>query len=187
MPISAQEAARRLGVKPATLYAYVSRGLLRSAPGSDSRERRYYEEDVDRLKQLRRSGRRSGAPPKAFDAAAPVLDTTLSLIEGGRLYYRGQDATVLADGSHLETIARLLWDQHATFAFDVGPVRPQLARILKGSRLPSTPLDRARIILVELAIHDVGALDVSAQTASRAGARLVPALASAVTGAPNHR
>ena len=56
MLISAREAARRLGVKPATLYAYVSRGLMRSAPGADSRERRYYEEDVARLKRLRHAG-----------------------------------------------------------------------------------------------------------------------------------
>ena len=42
MLISAREAARRLGVKPATLYAYVSRGLLRSAPGPDSRQRCYF-------------------------------------------------------------------------------------------------------------------------------------------------
>src|SRR5215831_8735891 len=40
--MSAREAAHYLKVKPATLYAYVSRGLLRSAPGPDKRERRYY-------------------------------------------------------------------------------------------------------------------------------------------------
>jgi citrate synthase len=35
--IDAAEAARRLGIKPATLYAYVSRGVLRRRPGSDGR------------------------------------------------------------------------------------------------------------------------------------------------------
>ena len=32
--IGAAEAAGRLGVKPATLYSYVSRGVLAAAPGS---------------------------------------------------------------------------------------------------------------------------------------------------------
>ena len=35
--LTAQEAAERLGVKPATLYAYVSRGLLRRERGPDGR------------------------------------------------------------------------------------------------------------------------------------------------------
>jgi citrate synthase len=72
MLISAQEAARRLGVKPATLYAYVSRELLRSAPGPDSRSRRYYAEDVERLRRSRHAGPRTGKPPKPFDSLAPV-------------------------------------------------------------------------------------------------------------------
>src|SRR6266446_9207594 len=79
--ISAQEAVRRLGVKPATLYAYVSRGLLRSAGVPASRERRYYAQDVERLKRLHRSGRRTGAPPAPFDAFAPALDSAICLVE----------------------------------------------------------------------------------------------------------
>ena len=68
-----------------------------------------------------------------------------------------------------------------------------MARVLAGPRLPATPIDRARVMLVEVMMHDIGALDVSAQAAARAGSRLVPALASAVTGtlitskAPLHR
>ena len=47
--ISAAEAAQRLGVSVATLYAYVSRGLIRSYPDpNDPRSRLYAEEDVDR-------------------------------------------------------------------------------------------------------------------------------------------
>ena len=40
--LTAQEAARELGVSPATLYAYVSRGLLASEPGPDGRRARQY-------------------------------------------------------------------------------------------------------------------------------------------------
>src|SRR5579859_2462135 len=109
MLISAREAVRRLGVKPATLYAYVSRGLVRSAAVGGARERRYHAEDVERLKRLRRRGRRSGAPPAPFDVYAPVLDSALCLVEGGRVHYRGIDACRLAERADLEAVARLLW------------------------------------------------------------------------------
>ncbi|HEX2466181.1 MAG TPA: helix-turn-helix domain-containing protein, partial [Thermoanaerobaculia bacterium] len=44
--LTAAEAARELGVKPSTLYAYVSRGLLHSQAGADSRSRLYARDDV---------------------------------------------------------------------------------------------------------------------------------------------
>lgn len=192
MLMSAREAARRLGVKPATLYAYVSRGLLRSAPAPDSRERRYYAEDVARLKRQRHAGPRAGTPPKPFDNLVPVLDTSLSLIEGGRLYYRGSDAGMLAESAGLEAVAQLLWEKDAGAHFEIGSLRAELRRLLAGPRLPVVAMDRARVVLVGLAMHDVSALDVSEHAVARSGSRLVPALAAAVTGAmptnaPVHR
>jgi citrate synthase len=178
--ISAREAASRLGVKPATLYAYVSRGLLRSAPARDSRAHRYYAEDVERLKRQRRAGR-TAAPPKPYDRLAPVLDSSLSLIENGRLYYRGQDATVLAKTADLESIAQLLWGQGAREPFEIGVLRPELRRLLATARLPATAMDRARLILAALGTYDVAGLDVTAQAVVRTGSRLVTALAAAVT------
>jgi citrate synthase len=180
MLLSAREAAQRLGVKPATLYAYVSRGLLRSAPAQDSRERRYYADDVERLKRQRRAGGTS-APPKPFDKLAPVLDTSLSLIDNGRLYYCGQDATVLAKTADLESIAQLLWGKGASEQFNIGVLRSELHRLLTAPRLPVTAMDRARTILTTLWTYDVGALDTSTQAVVRTGSRLVTALAAAVT------
>jgi citrate synthase len=54
------EAAGRLGVKPATLYAYVSRGVLPSFRQGSGRQRLYRRADVDRLRRLQPS---AGAPP----------------------------------------------------------------------------------------------------------------------------
>jgi citrate synthase len=57
--LSAKEAAAELGISRATLYAYVSRGLVRSEAAAGSRRaRRYQREDVARLK-ARREQRRS--------------------------------------------------------------------------------------------------------------------------------
>ena len=57
--LTASEAAKRLGVSITTLYAYVSRGLIRSEQLSEKkRNRRYNAEDIEKLiekKELRKS------------------------------------------------------------------------------------------------------------------------------------
>lgn len=63
--LTAQEACAILGVKPATLYAYVSRGLLGSFRQGIKRQRLYRREDVERLIRLR-------GPEQDWD---PDLDT----------------------------------------------------------------------------------------------------------------
>ena len=52
--LTAAEAARRLGVKPATLYAYVSRGVLSRVRAPDGRTSLFGAEEVE---QLARRGR----------------------------------------------------------------------------------------------------------------------------------
>lgn len=47
--LTVKEAARRLGVKVPTLYAYVSRGVLRSYRQGIKRQRLYRRADVERL------------------------------------------------------------------------------------------------------------------------------------------
>ena len=109
--LNSGEAARRLGVSAATLYAYVSRGLLRSEAVDGSRERRYRADDVVRLKRRRDVGRKAESiANNALDFGTPVLESALTLIENGRLHYRGIDAALLARTASLEDAARLLWD-----------------------------------------------------------------------------
>src|SRR5947209_7348017 len=107
--LSARETAERLGVKRDTLYAYVSRGLLRSVAVPGSRERGYRAEEVERLRAGRGLSRASRGEP-----LIPVIDSSICLIEAGRLYYRGHDAIRLAESATLEDIAELLWREVAT-------------------------------------------------------------------------
>lgn len=108
--LTTQEAAARLGVKPATLYSYVSRGLLhptRSASGSTY--------DVEEVLRLSRSARhpagRSSARRAGREASPgePLFVTELTLIDHGRLYYRGIDAVELAGARRFEDVATFLW------------------------------------------------------------------------------
>ncbi|WP_374447285.1 citrate synthase [Stella sp.] len=110
--IDADEAIRRLGVRRATLYAYASRGLVRSEPHPDDPRRSLYAaEDIDRLAARRRLGRSpGGAAARTLDWGLPVLDSAITLVEHGCLSYRGVEATGLAESATLEDTARLLWD-----------------------------------------------------------------------------
>lgn len=115
MWIGAEEALRRLGVKPQTLYASVSRGRIRAKQDpADTRRSLYSGEDVERL--ARRGAGRPRTEAVAADAIRwgdPVLDSAISTVASGRLIYRGKDAVTLAESASLEEIAKLLWQTDA--------------------------------------------------------------------------
>ncbi|HEX7667695.1 MAG TPA: citrate synthase, partial [Polyangiaceae bacterium] len=110
--LTAREACSRLGIKPETLYAYVSRGLVRSVAGEHGRLRRYLAHDVELLKT--RHEARSGHAPVAAAAlrwGQPVLDTAITAIDDAGLRYRGTNAIALAGaGTRFEAVASLLWN-----------------------------------------------------------------------------
>src|SRR5215217_3130886 len=111
MWISAADATKLLDITPQTLYAYVSRGLIRSeaVPGQP-RMRRYAREDVERL-QRRGEERRdpSKAAARALQWGVPVLESSITLITEGKLYYRGKDVAELALTQSIMEVASLLW------------------------------------------------------------------------------
>lgn len=110
--IDAKAAAQSLGISRATLYAYVSRGLIRtSESGDDPRRHLYSVHDIEALKRRKETGRRPARVAETtLDWGMPVLASAITLIENGRLYYRGHEATQWAETSTLEETARLLWD-----------------------------------------------------------------------------
>jgi citrate synthase len=108
--LSGSEAAALLGIKRETLYAYASRGLVRSEPAGKGRERRYRRDDLLRLKA--RHDARSGHGPVAAGAlqfGEPVLASALTAVDGGNLRYRGHFAVALAEATPYEAVAELLW------------------------------------------------------------------------------
>ena len=68
--LTGEEAARRLGVKRATLYAYVSRGVLKSYRQGIKRQRLYRRADVEDL--LRLSPGAADEPDAAGLRSAPA-------------------------------------------------------------------------------------------------------------------
>ncbi|CAG2137510.1 hypothetical protein LMG19282_01346 [Cupriavidus campinensis] len=110
--ISMDEACSRLGVRPQTLYAYVSRGKLEvMSDPADTRRSLYRAEDVAGLARRKQAGRKHETlATNTLFGAEPSIPTALSTFVRERLYYRGQDAVTLAGSATLEEVAHLLWD-----------------------------------------------------------------------------
>src|SRR6476469_6400212 len=126
-----EEACEALGVRKQTLYAYVSRGQIEVQGDPQHANRNLYRAaDITTLLKKRSLGRaRKNIAASTMAWGEPIIDTSISTITRGRLYYRGQDAVQLAASATLEDVARLLWNvtevpHFASFepiAFD-GPV-----------------------------------------------------------------
>jgi len=182
--LTARAAAARLRVTPATLYAYVSRGLVRSEPGA-GRERRYRAEDIEALAR-----RRAGDAAAALDWGAPVLDSSITAIVGDRLLYRGVDALRLAREASVRTVAELLWQADGSEIFaaeNVPPAGPAfLAAALAARGLP--PLERCLVLLPHAAAEDPRANDLAPPAVARTGARLLRLVAAVIAeSAPSPR
>lgn len=108
--VDAREAIRRLGVKRETLYAYVSRGRIRTSPGRTARERLYASADLDRLR-TRADARRGHAAVAAgaLGWGEPVLDSAICELRPEGPFYRGHSAVRLAEAGSFEQVAELLW------------------------------------------------------------------------------
>src|SRR5580692_12171836 len=87
--LESDEAARRLGVKMATLYAYVSRGLLVSHPSPTGRRRLFEVEEVERLARRSRQG-------KAVETRMATITTGITQLTDEGHLYRGRPAIGLA-------------------------------------------------------------------------------------------
>lgn len=176
--LSSEVAASRLGVSRATLYAYVSRGLVRSTPApGDPRQRRYAAEDVDNLRgrsEERRDPGRIGE--RVLHWGVPVLESAITLIENDRLYYRGYDVAELARTRSIEEVAALIW----TGTFDVEVFAATQFHVVAGTRtsegLPF--VSRAQSVLPLVAARDPLAFDLRPRAVAQTGWRILNLLAS---------
>ena len=108
--ITTTEAAQRLGVKRATLYAYVSRGLLQSQRRPGQQESLFDRAQIDALAS---ASRPSGSPQPVLRFRS--IATTVSSQRDGDLLYRG---VPLIDVIALDSVERAA-------ALVVGSTAPQ--------------------------------------------------------------
>lgn len=109
--MSALEACELLGIKAATLYTYVSRGLLQPVRQANKKANRYWRAEVERMQA--RSSARQGHGPVAAAAmrwGQPVMLTSITEITAEGPRYRGHLASDLArHPGDFENVAELLW------------------------------------------------------------------------------
>ena len=151
--IGAAEAAQRLGIKPASLYSYVSRGVLASRRGPDGRASLFDAGEVTRLAQ-------HGRPRRPPGDTELVIETELTEISGDRLWFRGHDATGLATSRSFEEVASLLWTGSLEDAAAAVPWRATAEATKAGTAAqaalpPGTyPLERLQVIVPAVAATD---------------------------------
>ncbi|HUO90737.1 MAG TPA: citrate synthase family protein [Rhizomicrobium sp.] len=179
--LSARDAAAELAVSPATLYAYVSRGLIRSEPGENPRSRRYRAEDVRGLKN-RRAPLVEGQGLKAADL--PVMDTAVSTITEEGPIYRGVRAVTLSETATFEQCASLLWDSKSAdpFAKSNLPVVSPVMRAIMDATRGAPPIDRAVAVLSQAAEADPRAYNSVAEGRAATGARILRLGAAVMAG-----
>lgn len=115
--LDAKTAASLLGVKTQTLYAYVSRGLIRSAPRRGTQASLYHREDVEALRLNGRAGAASGPPAvdpgdrsTRWNIGGALLQTAITVVEEAGPRYRGKPAVDLAASLRpFEDCVELLW------------------------------------------------------------------------------
>ncbi|MCA6108992.1 citrate synthase family protein [Bradyrhizobium cenepequi] len=172
--LSAREAAAELAISPATLYAYVSRGLIRSEPSADSRSHRYRAEDVRGLKE-RRTPSAEPRGLRSFDADLPVMDSEIATITEDGPIYRGVNCVDLAEKDTLEHTATLLWDVTGVDPFgpDNCPFVSHEMRAIADAARRAAPIDRAIAVLALAASADPRAFTRAPDGRAMVGARIV--------------
>ena len=193
--LSASEAAELLGIKPATLYAYVSRGLLpreKSARGSTFDPR-----DVARLARSGRSRRETGDVPVRTSLSMtggnrwsqssnePLFVTELTLIDDDHLYFRGLDAVDLSRERSLEEVAGWLWSRTWPDSGDIWRT-PRAASIAVNEALQTVPeggrpLERYMLAVVVGALSDDLRHDLSPAAVPVIGRGIISLLTETLT------
>lgn len=172
--MTAAEAARRLGVKQATLYAYVSRGVLTRTRAADGKASLFDADEVERL-ALR------GRPRRPAGTADITVESGITEITADRLRYRGEDAIGLARSRSLEEVAELLWSGHLPAEpppYWQAPHTALAAGQAAQAALPegTLPLERFQVIVPAMAATDPLRLQLDTEAVLAAGRVIVAGL-----------
>jgi citrate synthase len=174
--LPAAEALALMQVRPQTLYASVSRGRIRAKPdASDPRRSLYHRDDIQRI-AARTRGRRSSeaVASEAIQWGEPVLGSAVSTVAEGRLWYRGQDACLLAEQATLEDVAGLLWES--------APPRFARTAAMPAHPGPATPLQAGLLALASRAAVDPPSRGRSRAVLQAEAAEVIGTLADALLG-----
>ncbi|GIM94724.1 citrate synthase family protein [Paractinoplanes toevensis] len=173
--MTTEQVADRLGIKPASVYAYVSRGLLRSRRNADGKGSLFEKPDVDAFVASRKR------------PTTPGIQTGITLIRDGNLYYRGHDACVLARTASFEAVAALLWagDLERTEFVPNAELRDLAARVTMQLPAAARTTDRLRVVVAAAAAADPLRFDTSPTAVMTTGRTMLATMVAALPLAAN--
>ncbi|MEV7339153.1 citrate synthase [Streptomyces sp. NPDC093544] len=177
--LSTRETAELLGVKPETVYAYVSRGQLGSRREPGGRGSTFDAEEVEAL--ARRNRRDTGGSPSTGGELS--VRTGITLIAEDRYYYRGVDATELAARHTYEEIAEWLWTGELRPGVRFSAPEATVAATRRAvDALPehSGPTDRLRVAAIAASANDPLRYDLSEDAVLGTARTLIPTLVAAL-------
>ena len=170
--LESDEAARRLGVKVSTLYAYVSRGLLVSHRAASGRRSLFEVEEVERLARRSRQG-------KVTETRMVTITTAITQLSDEGPIYRGRRATELAASWSFEEVAEWLWE--TTQPDDDGPQPRSGWRPFELELPPDIgPAGRMRWATVMAGARDPLHADLRPEAVTRAARRLAGSMVAVV-------
>lgn len=143
--LTTAQVAKLLGVKPATVYAYVSRGRLRSVRIDAVDGSVFPVDEIEALVE--------GRPRRTPAGVVERIRTQVTLLHGDRLFYRGRDAVQLAGSSSFEEVAALLWGVDTDW-----PTTVLDDSVVRAVRVAAGPEARG-VDLVRMTVDTLGARD----------------------------
>ena len=173
--LTASEASAQLGVKLGTLYAYVSRGWLKSYRRKVGRQALYRRSDIEALRGLiaPERGVRARSLPDASSwvtVAQPptdgshtgviVAESAVSSIINGQLAYRGYPIEELVERASFEEVCLLLWSgerprpeevDHLRAGIASARIAPPVIAALAAVGADAPPLLRLAVMMPSLA------------------------------------
>jgi citrate synthase len=165
--LDSEEAARRLGVKVPTLYAYVSRGLISTVKGPDGRRNLFSTEEIEeRARRLKRT--RNSEIPIA------TIVTGVSEVHADGPYYRGVPAISLVATSSYEEVADLLWNA------EPGPWIAAPEAVNVAAAASPAARDRVRVAAVMAGATDPLRADLRRDAVIRSARRLIATVVQAL-------
>ena len=188
--LESDEAARRLGVKITTLYAYVSRGLLSSHPSPHSRRSLFDVDDIERLALRARTA-------KAVETRLATVTTSITQLRDDGPAYRGVAAVELASSMAFEEVAERLWNTDSDDGSSgTGEGPPSGPREGPGRRWESLPLgdrpdmgasDMMRWAVVMAGAHNPLRADLRPDTVTRTARGVVASMVDVLPSPPATR
>ncbi|MGV9452377.1 citrate synthase [Streptomyces sp. NPDC003635] len=177
--LTTKEAAELLGVKPETVYAYVSRGQLSSQRVPSGRGSTFDAQEVEAL--ARRNRRESGGGSGSGGELS--VRTRITFIGTDRYWFRGVDAAELAVRHSYEEVAEWLWTGRLRPGITFSAPESAVATARRAvDALPehTGPTDRLRVAAIAAATADPLRFDLSEDAVLGTARSLIPTLVAAL-------